>query len=70
MYANSNYNTETTTADQKPANSEDYDKIEYCLKKYTADYKKGTRYKDEYYSDKTTGLTETQYIELKQKIRK
>ena len=70
LYANSNYNTETTTADQKPANSEDYDKIEYCLKKYTADYKKGTRYKDEYYSDKTTGLTETQYIELKQKMLK
>ncbi len=70
LYANSNYNTETTTADKKPANSEDYDKIEYCLKKYTADYKKGTRYKDEYYSDKTTGLTETQYIELKQKMLK
>ena len=70
LYANSSYNTKTTTADQKPANSEDYDKIEYCLKKYTADYKKGTRYKDEYYSDKTTGLTETQYIELKQKMLK
>ena len=70
LYANNDYNTETTTADQKPASSTDYEKIEYCLHKYTDYYRGGTKYKDEYYSDETTGLTSTQYTELKQKMLK
>ena len=70
LYANSSYNTETTTADQKPASSTDYDKIEYCLHKYTDYYRNGTKYTDTYYSDAVTGLTSTQYAELKQKMLK
>ena len=73
LYANSSYNTETTTGDQKPSSSTDYDKIEYCLHKYTDYYRNGTSYKDEYDSDKAkegTGLTSAQYTELKQKMLK
>ena len=75
LYANSSYNTKTTTADQKPTSSTDYDKIEYCLHKYTDYYRRDksgtlTSYKDEYCSDKTTGLTSAQYTELKQKMLK
>ena len=73
LYANSNYNTETTTGDKKPSSSTDYDKIEYCLHKYTDYYRIGTSYKDEYISDKVkegTGLTSAQYTELKQKMLK
>ena len=73
LYANSSYNTETTTGDKKPTSSTDYDKIEYCLHKYTDYYRNGTSYKDEYLSDKVkegTGLTSTQYTELKQKMLK
>ena len=68
LYDNEKYNTETTTGDQKPANSEDYNKIEYCLHKYTEYYR--TNFEDTYYSDDTTGLTEIQYTELKQKMLK
>ena len=51
LYANSSYNTKTTTADQKPTSSTDYDKIEYCLHKYTDYYRRNksgtlTSYKD------------------------
>ena len=70
LYANSNYNTKTTTADQKPTSSTDYDKIEYCLHKYTDYYRNGTKYTDTYYSNATTGLTSAQYTELKQKMLK
>ena len=70
LYANNDYNTETTTADQKPANSEEYDKIEYCLHKYTDYYRNGTSYTDTYYSNAATGLTSEQYTELKQKMLK
>ena len=70
LYANSSYNTKKTTGDQKPSNSTDYDKIEYCLHKYTDYYRYGTRYTDTYYSDAVTGLTSTQYAELKQKMLK
>ena len=75
LYNNSSYNTKTTTADQKPTKSTDYDKIEYCLHKYTDYYRRDksgtlTSYKDEYYSDATTGLTSAQYTELKQKMLK
>ena len=75
LYANSSYNTETTTGDQKPSSSTDYDKIEYCLHKYTDYYRRNksgtlTSYTDTYYSDATTGLTSAQYTELKQKMLK
>ena len=70
LYAESSYNTKTTTADQKPTKSTDYDKIEYCLHKYTDYYRNGTRYTDTYYSDATTGLTSAQYTTLKQKMLK
>ena len=49
---------------------EEYTKIEDDLHKYTNDYRGGTSYKDEYYSDAVTGLTSTQYTELKQKMLK
>ena len=70
LYNNETYNTETETADQKPASSTDYDKIEYCLHKYTDYYRDGTSFTDTYYSDDVTGLTSTQYTELKQKMLK
>ena len=70
LYANSSYNTETTTGDKKPSSSTDYDKIEYCLHKYTDYYRNGTSYTDTYYSDETTGLTSAQYTELNQKMLK
>ena len=70
LYANSSYNTKTTTADQKPTSSTDYDKIEYCLHKYTDYYRNGTSFTDTYYSDATTGLTSAQYTTLKQKMLK
>ena len=43
----------------------DYANIEVDMKTYTTDYKSST-YKDVYYSDETTGLTETEYNNLKQ----
>ena len=70
LYANSSYNTKTTTADQKPASSTEYDKIEYCLHKYTDYYRNGTSYTDTYYSDAATGLTSEQYYAIKQKMLK
>ena len=70
LYANNSYNTETATADQKPEKSTDYDKIEYCLRKYTDYYRNGTSFKDEYYSDDVTGLTSEKYTGLKQKMLK
>ena len=70
LYAESSYNTKTTTADQKPTKSTDYDKIEYCLHKYTDYYRNGTSFTDTYYSDATTGLTSAQYTTLKQKMLK
>ena len=78
LYADSSYNTKTTTADKKPTKSTDYDKIEYCLNKYTEDYRKKsngtlTSFTDEYPSDKVlagTGLTSEQYTALKQKMLK
>ena len=50
--------------------NDEYAKIETDLHTYTNDYRDGTSYKDEYYSDAVTGLTSAQYIELKQKILK
>ena len=73
LYAESSYNTKTTTADQKPTKSTDYDKIEYCLHKYTDYYRNGTSFTDEYPSDKVlagTGLDSDAYTALKQKMLK
>ena len=75
LYNNEAYNKETTAEDKKPATSTDYDKIEYCLHKYTEEYRKDenenlTSNADIYYSDEVTGLTSAQYTELKQKMLK
>ena len=50
--------------------TEEYIAIETDLHTYTNDYRNGTSYKDEYYSDATTGLKSEQYTELKQKMLK
>ncbi len=48
-----------------------YDEIEVALQAYAADYRKGSAaqsysWEDEYYSDDVTGLTQTQYNNLKE----
>ena len=48
----------------------EYTAIETDLHTYTNDYRNGTSYKDEYYSDAATGLTSEKYTELKQKMLK
>ncbi len=48
----------------------EYTKIEKDLHTYTNDYRNGTKFKDEYYSDATTGLTKEQYYTLKKKMLK
>ena len=48
----------------------EYTAIETDLHTYTNDYRDGTDYKDEYYSDEVTGLTSEQYTQLKQKMLK
>ena len=48
---------------------EEYTTIETDLHTYTNDYRKST-WEDKYYSDEITGLTSTQYTELKQKMLK
>ena len=50
--------------------TDEYTAIETDLHTYTNDYRNGTSYKDEYYSDETTGLTSEQYTALKQKMLK
>ena len=54
----------------KDFTTEEYTAIETDLHTYTNDYRDGTSYKDEYYSDATTGLKSEQYTELKQKMLK
>ena len=54
----------TSGADGK-FTTEEYTKIENDLHTYTSKYRNGTSYKDEYYSNETTGLTKTQYNDLK-----
>ena len=49
---------------------EEYNLIETDLQTYTKDYRNGTSFKDEYYSDETTGLTSEQYYKLKKKMLK
>ena len=73
LYDNASYNTKTEEADKKPNRSKDYDKIEYCLQKYTSTYRNGTSHKDEYDSKvvtEATGLSSSEYIALKQKMLK
>ena len=48
----------------------EYTAIETDLHTYTNYYRNGTKYKDTYYSEATTGLTSAQYTELKQKMLK
>ena len=48
----------------------EYTAIETDLHTYTNDYRNGTSFKDEYYSDEATGLTSEQYTQLKQKMLK
>ena len=50
--------------------TDEYTAIETDLHKYTKEYRNGTTWKDEYSSDAATGLTSTQYTELKQKMLK
>ena len=54
----------------KDFTTEEYTAIETDLHTYTNDYRNGTSFKDEYYSDATTGLKSEQYTELKQKMLK
>ena len=54
----------------KDFTTEEYTAIETDLHTYTKDYRNGTSYKDEYYSDATTGLTSGEYTALKQKMLK
>ena len=49
---------------------DEYTAIETDLHTYTNDYRNGTRYKDEYYSDAATGLTSEAYSALKKKMLK
>ena len=50
--------------------TDEYTAIEADLHTYTNDYRDGTSYKDEYYSDEVTGLKSEQYTALKQKMLK
>ena len=49
---------------------DEYSAIETDLQAYTNDYRDGANFKDEYYSDATTGLTSEQYYNLKRKMLK
>ena len=49
---------------------EEYEKIENDLHTYTALYRDGTVYEDEYSADASTGLTSAQYTALKKKMLK
>ena len=78
LYDDESYNTETTNGDKKPNpgeeyNENDYNNIEYCLKKYTADYS-NSGYKDIYAEDTTISngwfTGEDEYNIAKQKMLK
>lgn len=73
LYENDSYNSKDTTADQKPNNSADYDKIEYCLQQYSITYRNGTNYTDTYYADSDNigwFANEEEYNDLKHKMLK
>ena len=59
---------EITEGEDGKFTEEEYTTIEEDLHTYTATYRNGTSYVDEYYSDEATGLTETEYNELKEKM--
>ena len=59
---------EITEGEDGKFTEEEYTKIEEDLHTYTTTYRNGTSYVDEYYSDEATGLTETEYNELKEKM--
>jgi len=61
---------QTAGLDIKDFTDEEYTKIEGDLHTYTNDYRNGTDFKDEYNSDKATGLTSEQYSELKKTMLK
>ena len=50
--------------------TDEYNKIENDLHTYTNTYRSGTSYVDSYSSDAATGLTSSQYTELKKKMLK
>ena len=54
----------------KDFTDKEYTTIETDLHTYTNDYRDETDYKDEYYSDATTGLTSDQYANLKKTMLK
>ena len=54
----------------KDFTTEEYTAIETDLHTYTNDYRNGTSFKDEYYSEEATGLTSGEYTALKQKMLK
>ena len=49
---------------------EEYQKIENDLHTYASTYRNGTSASDTYYSEETTGLSSSEYTELKQKMLK
>ena len=59
-----------TEAEDGSFRDEQYTAIETDLHTYTSIYRNGTSYTDEYYSDEQTGLTETQYNDLKKTMLK
>ena len=70
LYNNINYNSNNA---KKPSSSTDYANIEYCLQQYTATYRNGTSYSDEYYpDDKNVGwfADATAYNNLKNSMLK
>jgi len=67
LYNNISYNTKVTTEDMKPESETDYDKIEYCLKEYTSNYRKNNC-EDEYCD--FIGITEEEYYKLKNNMLK
>ena len=54
----------------KDFTDEEYQKIENDLHTYASTYRNGTTASDTYYSDETTGLSSSEYTELKQKMLK
>ena len=59
-----------TEAEDGSFKDEQYTTIETDLHTYTTTYRNGTSYTDEHYSDTQTGLTETQYNDLKKTMLK
>ena len=56
IYANTSYNTQTTSEDMKPSSENDVEKIEYCLHQYTSIYRNNTRFSDIWYDRYGTAI--------------